>query len=99
MARPGELWGPTLGAAHKVFLPGESPWARCVAIHDDGTWDGTIENTLFAEMPETERQKVWSGDPLPRLHDYHRGNTIRFRRKRTADYEIWIPAERAGGNA
>jgi hypothetical protein len=30
----------------KVYLPGESPWAECVTVHDDGTWDGRIDNYL-----------------------------------------------------
>ncbi len=71
---PGDLPKPVIGAILKVHLPGESPWAECVAIHADGAWEGTILNRLFAEMPETDRQQVWAGAPLPRLHGFHQGH-------------------------
>ena len=37
---------PAVGDFVKVHLPGETPWAECVAVHADGTWDGRIDNHL-----------------------------------------------------
>ena len=37
---------PEVGDLVKVYLPGKSPWAECVAVHDDGSWDGRIDNYL-----------------------------------------------------
>ena len=89
-----------LGEAYKVHLPGESPWAECVTIHDDGSWDGKICNRLFHEMSEAE-QATWLGDQwkalgekrLPKLHDYRQGQVVTF----VPDEEmphVWVPAKR-----
>lgn len=34
----------TVGEHIKVHLIGEALWAICEAIHDDGTWTGTLDN-------------------------------------------------------
>ncbi len=96
MAEPGNLMPVTVGKTAKVHLPGESPWAECVAVHEDGTWDGRIVNRLFGEMSEHERarftkREFGSAAPLPRLHDYRQGQLVRFKRERTDVYEIWVP--------
>ena len=99
MALIGQLDPAQIGECRKVHLPGESPWADVIAVYSDGTWDGKIANTLFAEMPESDRQQVWAGESLPRLHDFHRNQVVRFNRELGDGWEIWVPAERAGGNA
>jgi hypothetical protein len=99
MAALGQLPEPQIGALLKVWLPGESPWAECVAINPDGTWEGTIDNELFAEMPEAKRQQVWPGGTLPRLHNFRRGQTVKFKRETSADCELWVPAEVPGSRA
>ena len=87
---------PKVGTEIKVHLPGERPWAECVAVHSDGTWEGKILNELFAEMSEDKRQQVWAGEPLPRLHDFHRGDVVRFTRRSD---DIWVPAEQRSGTS
>ena len=37
---------PSVGEAVKVWLPGESPWAECVAVLADGSWIGRLDNDL-----------------------------------------------------
>lgn len=105
MAPRGELPNPLPGHAIKVHLPGESPWAVCVALHEDGTWEGRIENHLVGQMSERERlsaaRQVWPDieRPLPSLHDYKQDQVIRFKRYADLHYEIWVPAESSGGSA
>ena len=99
MAPPGYLPAMMIGSYAKVFLPGESPWAECVAIYEDGTWDGRIDNRLFAELSEHEQARFMkrifrSVAPLPRLHDYHQNQIVRFKRELTPDYEIWVPYDK-----
>lgn len=96
MAKPGELRAVQIGDDVKVHLPGESPWAEVVAIHEDGTFDGRIENRLFAQMSEHEQAQFLKREfstvaPLPKLHDHKQDDVIRFRRELTPDYEIWVP--------
>lgn len=52
-----------IGDIIKVHLPGESPWAQCVAIHDDGTFNGRIDNNPVALD----------------LHSYKFGDVVRFK--------------------
>jgi hypothetical protein len=94
----GELGEPTVGEHIKVLLPGETPWAECVAVYPDGTWDGRIDNRLFYEMSEHERaqfmkREFGSVSPVPRLHQYKLDDVIRFKREQTECCECWIPAE------
>jgi hypothetical protein len=88
----------TLGDSVKVWLPGETPWAEVVALHDDETWDGRILNRLVPEMDDLEHARlmkgVWgTGRRLARLHSHKQGDVVRFRREVTPDYEIWVPAD------
>ena len=105
MAPRGELPNPKVGETVKVYLRGESPWAECVALHDDGSWEGRIVNRLVAERSEQERRDAarhagFGGDrPMPSLHNYRQGQTIRFKRLAAVYYEIWVPAESAPGTA
>lgn len=106
MALRGELGAPVAGDAVKVHLPGESPWAECVAVHDDGTWEGRIANHLVGQMSESERAEVGQqffpdapAQPLPSLHDFKFDQIIRFKRYADLDYEIWVPAETTRGSA
>jgi hypothetical protein len=70
---------PEVGDLVKVYLPRETPWAECVAVHPDGTWDGRADNHLvfthehgfcfgdvvrFAPSPETPRCP-WAPAGLP----------------------------------
>ena len=96
---------PPVGEAAKVWLPGESPWAECVAIHDDGSWEGRILNRLVAEMGQHEREDLaehfWGSGAaaLPSLHDFRQGQIVRFRLKTTDGCGFWMPAETMGGSA
>ena len=101
MAKIGELAQPKIGEMAKVFLPGESPWAECLVIHEDGTWEGGIRNTLFAQRPAHERRQITDsmfgvgGDALPSLHNFKQDQVVRFKRRidEKNGYEIWVPAE------
>lgn len=39
---------PAIGQLEKVWLPGETPWVECLAVHHDGSWSGRIDNHLVA---------------------------------------------------
>lgn len=93
-----------VGEFYKVFLPGESPWAECVAVHPDGTWEGRIDNTLIGSMSEADRLKVGKAmfdgatTPLPSLHGFKRNDVVRFKRS-DDEFKVWVPAEQPAGNA
>lgn len=98
MALPGELPEVRVGESIKVSLPGESPWAACIAIHPDGTWDGQIINKLFGELSEYERARFMKDSfgtvkGVPKLHNFSQDQVVRFRREVAPDYEIWVPAD------
>lgn len=110
----GSLPNPEVGKMVKVWLPGETPWAECIAVHPDGTWEGRIANRLFAEMSDEERALVlgemWNipivPGPKPRLAsaaDLPRLHGYKqdqvVRFRRGSDTPIWEPAESPGGNA
>lgn len=104
MAPKGNLPPAVVGETIKVFLPGESPWADCVFVYSDGTWEGRIVNRLVGEMSDRHRadltEKLFGpGRPLPKLHDFRCGDLVRFKREIATDYEIWVPAEQARGRA
>lgn len=87
---------PAIGDTIKVHLPGESPWAECLAVHDDGSWDGKIINKLIHEYSEHERAqftKRWFGtaQPLPKAHDFKQGQIIRFCPDEDMPH-VWVPA-------
>lgn len=90
---------PAVGAIAKVLLPGESPWAECVAVEPDGSWQGRIVNWLVGQDPKLRQALVdrdWGGgEPLPQLHDFKQDQIVRFR----ATHYGWEPAERPGGTA
>lgn len=93
-----------LGKSYKVHLPGESPWAECLAIHDDGTWEGRIDNELVGSKTEVERRHLASelfgenSTPIPSLHDFRFGDIVRFKIEKATGYEIWVPAEPIAGH-
>ena len=98
MTALGELKEPNIGEHIKVLLPGETPWAECVAVYPDGTWDGRIDNRLFGEMSDRERAQFMRSEfghvsPVPRLHQYKLDDVIRFKRDQTECCEAWIPAK------
>jgi hypothetical protein len=94
---------PAIGAMEKVLLPGETPWAKCVAIEPDGSWHGRIANKLFTEYTDSEREEVAGFGPqltkLPRLHDFKQDQVVRFGLTIDHGYEVWKPLESAGGTA
>lgn len=49
---------PEVGQYLKVFLPGESPWAECVAVHSDGTWEGRIDNRLVGGLHDFQQGQM-----------------------------------------
>lgn len=103
MAEIGKLGWVVKGGFFKVHLPGESPWAECVAVHPEGHWDGRIANRLVGEMPAEERLQVaqhcfpGAQRALPSLHGYRENQVVRFKRFTDAvgGFEIWVPAEGA----
>ena len=104
MALPGQLPDARVGDVFKVFLPGESPWAECVAVHDDGTWEGKILNKLISEYSEGEVKQFVAdsfgrADTLPKLHDFKQDQVVRFRREVTPEWEIYVPADFHNGTA
>ena len=71
------------GEFYKVVLPGETPWAQVVAVREDGTWEGRIDNKLVGSLPEAERaelSRLWfnSNEPLPSLHNYKQHDVVRL---------------------
>mgnify|MGYP001615679143 CR=1 FL=1 len=54
---------PRIGEFVKVCLPGEAPWAECVVVYEDGTWQGRIDNHLFAELSAQDRVRVFASLP------------------------------------
>ncbi len=106
MALPGELKEPEVGQWIKVHLPGESPWAECLAVHADGTWEGRIDNHLVGSASEAKRREVAQhffpdapAEPLPSLHSFELNDVVRFKREIANDYEIWVPGEQRSGRA
>lgn len=73
-----------VGGIYKVYLPGESPWAKCLSIHDDGSWDGEILNDLMgsADLKKriefSERFFGMGHDPIEKIHNYKKGDILRF---------------------
>jgi hypothetical protein len=105
---------PEIGESVKVWLPGETPWAECVAVHPDGTWEGRIANRLFAEMTDEERAlivgEMWDipviPGPKPRLAtvaDLPRLHSYKqdqvVRFRQSTAAPVWEPAEASGGSA
>ncbi len=89
---------PKVGEVVKVHLPGESPWAECVAVHDN-YWAGRIDNKLFAEYSEIERAAFLKGSwknvkPLPELHNHKQHDLINF--AWSSEYSIWEPVVPCG---
>lgn len=90
---------PKVGESVKVHLPSESPWADCVAVYEDGTWDGKIANDLIESAPYSQRMEFlqshgWTGRSLPTFgaHAYKYGDVVRFRLLEEHGYSIWVPA-------
>jgi hypothetical protein len=95
-----------VGELYKVYLPGETPWAECLALHEDGTWEGRIDNKLIGSMTEAERAAVaadmfpGSIGFLPSLHNFKENDVVRFAWKHLADgYWAWQPVEIPSGRA
>ena len=93
---------PKIGEPSKVWLPGETPWAKCLAIHADGSWDGEIVNKLFHELSDIERARFMSDKfgtvkNVPRLHDYRQGQVVRFELEVTPDCSLWVPRKAENG--
>lgn len=66
----------------KVLLPGERPWVE-VLDERDGKIRGKITNKLYAEYSEHEQaqfmKREWGSiEPLPKLHDFKKGDELWF---------------------
>lgn len=90
---------PQPGECAKVFLPGESPWAECVKVNEDGTWLGRIANKLFHEWNEDE-QRQFLGEHfdnskrlLPKLHAFTQDELVLFKIEHGDGYSIWVPSD------
>lgn len=104
MALPGQLGFPKVGDVYKVFLPGESPWAECVRVNADDTWEGKILNKLFHEHTADAQnaflaETFGTAEPLPKLHDFKQDQIVKFKMEIAEDYEIFVPAESHVGTA
>lgn len=86
---------PTVGQLAKVWLPGETPWAECMAVLADGKWVGRIDNKLIGESAEArEREgKLWgpNAGPLPKLHDFRQNQLVIFEEVSTQETFTWQP--------
>ena len=94
---------PSVGQLVKVHLPGESPWAECLAVMPDDQWVGRIDNFLVAQSEELRRQvsveSFGNPEPLPALHNYKKDDVLILKRLVERDYDLWIPAYHLSGKA
>lgn len=96
---------PAIGEYKKILLPGETPWAECVAIEPDGSWHGRIANKLFTEYDDRTRDEIAGFgpqiDPLPRLHNFKQDDVVRLVWRGHLDplRRGWIASETPGGRA
>lgn len=85
-----------IGDMVKVYLPGESPWAECVAINEDGTWLGRIDNHLIGSASLEERTRIaahfFPGSPPLEAdkHPYKFNDVLRFKRDMDMPH-VWVP--------
>lgn len=95
---------PEIGDYVKVQLPRERPWVVCIAVHDDGSITGRIDNDLvFSEhTPETYRRAAAEkffgkgAKPLPPLHRFKLGDLVTFQLRPYGDDLAdlrWQPVE------
>jgi len=91
-----------VGEHYKVLLPGETPWAECLAVLPDGTWVGRIDNHLAGSASEEERLDMakhffpGATEPLPKKHDFKFHDLVRFGWQDTTgdgEYFAWVPME------
>lgn len=68
-----------IGKTIKVVLWGESPWAICIRLYENGEWDGVIDNHLVSTS----------------VHGLKFNDVVRFKKEKIDEFEIWVPAERA----
>jgi hypothetical protein len=100
------LDGVKVGGWYKVTLPGETPWAECLAVLPDGSWAGRIDNELVGSASEERRMELAkhffpaATEPLKKLHDYKLNDIVRFAWLPLEDTDMhrWQPAEWAVGN-
>lgn len=88
-----------VGDFYKVALPGETPWAECMAVFVDGSWAGRIDNKLIGSGSDEDRlavaQQFFPGakEPLEKLHDYRENELVRFSWQEITDGHFgWKPA-------
>lgn len=79
-----------VGGYIKCRLPGETPWARIISVHQDGYVTAEIANRTVPELTPAE-QEAAVGGRLPVLHDYRLGDVALFRQE--ADGGFWCPLE------
>lgn len=89
-----------VGESYKVHLPGESPWAECMAVNPDGTWYGRIDNELIGSASEERRREVTkhffpdADFVIPAKHDFKFNDIVRFENTEFG----WVPTESQDGN-
>jgi len=82
-----------IGDTIKVFLPGESPWAKIIEERNDMV-QAKIINKLFHQHSEHEQAQFMKrefGDvtPLEQLHTFEQGDKVWFRK---GPHDEWIVA-------
>jgi hypothetical protein len=91
---------PKVGEMVKVWLPGETPWAECLAVLPDHQWVGRIDNELLAEnagwRAQIAKEQFNSDVPLAQLHNYKQNDRVIFEIEAGAGYEVWVPAYSRG---
>ena len=94
---------PSVEQFAKVHLPGESPWAECLAVMPDNQWVGRIDNFLVGQSEELRRQisidSFGNPEPLPCLHDYKKYDVVIFKRLVEGDLDWWVPVHHFYGEA
>ena len=82
-----QLPPPVKGGFIKVCLPGETPWAECLEVHDDGSWIGRIDNK--AKMA---REFFGIGEFRFADHDnFCHNQVVKFSRSSDDEFDFWAP--------
>lgn len=85
-----------IGDIIKVYLPGESPWAECISMNEDGSFIGKIANELIATNLELRKSfsKKMGGELLESLHDFKKNDLVLFKEKDYGEFKSFEPIEK-----
>ncbi len=89
----------SVGDTTKVFLRGESPWAKVTEVHGEMVKVRIINKLFFEYSPEVQAE--WTLDefdkaaPLPRLHNYKKGDELWCEK---GEFGEWVPAKNQGAS-